>query len=153
MKYSLDTSALLDGYTRFYPPDIFPNLWNNINQIINRGELRATYMVMDELKRKDDAALAWAKKNDRIFIPVDEDIQKTVTQIMNSYPRLVAEGGQRNRADPFVIALARLHNLIVITAETKMGSENKPSIPYICHKMDITCINFMQFIREREWSF
>lgn len=153
MKYSMDTSALLDGYTRLYPPDVFPQLWDNIDRLINQEELRATSMVLFELERKDDDVLAWAKSRDELFVEVDEEIQEIVAQIMGKFPRLVAEGGQRNLADPFVIAFARQHKLIVITAERRSGSEKKPTIPYICREMGVKHISLLQLIRQEKWSF
>ena len=33
MKYSLDTSGILDGW-RHYPPDIFPPVWERFDELI-----------------------------------------------------------------------------------------------------------------------
>ena len=62
MKYSLDTSTFLNAFIRVYPPDVFPKLWEKINTLIHDGHLKATEMVLEELKRKDDDAYKWVKE-------------------------------------------------------------------------------------------
>ena len=51
MVYSIDTSAILDGHNRYYPPDVFPKLWENLQVLINNGKLRAVGLVLKELER------------------------------------------------------------------------------------------------------
>ncbi len=154
MKYSLDTSTFLNAFIRVYPPDVFPKLWEKINTLIHDGHLKATEMVLEELKRKDDDAYKWVKERPLLFENVDENIQKTVSTIMRKYPRIIAEGGQKNAADPFVIAFAIQHKLIVVTEEKKgSGSNKKPSIPFLCKAFDVECINLLDLIRLEEWTF
>lgn len=54
MTYSIDTSAILDGHNRYYPPDVFPKLWCNLEAIIRDGKLKAIELVRREIERKDD---------------------------------------------------------------------------------------------------
>ncbi|MHB8204852.1 MAG: DUF4411 family protein [Desulfomonilaceae bacterium] len=35
MKYSVNTSALLDGWLRYYPPDVFPPVWEKLDELID----------------------------------------------------------------------------------------------------------------------
>lgn len=42
MRYSIDTSAILDGWRRHYPPDVFPGLWTRMEGLIVAGHLRAS---------------------------------------------------------------------------------------------------------------
>ena len=154
-KYSIDTSAILEGYNRYYPPDVFPTLWGKIELLIKNGELKATAMVLEELKQKDDDVRNWAKQQEKdLFVPVDENIQKIVSEIMKNYPRIVAESKQnkKNNADPFVIALAKQNDVTAISAE-EGSSEKKPKIPFICENFEIKHITFLEFIRTEKWSF
>jgi hypothetical protein len=34
LKYSLDTSAILEAWRRRYPPDVFPVVWRRIEDLI-----------------------------------------------------------------------------------------------------------------------
>lgn len=153
MKYSIDTSAILDGYNRFYPPDVFPKLWNLLEGLISNGSLKATELVFEELARKDDNAKRWIEAQKNMFKAVDTDIQKNVTIIMSKYPRIVAEGGQKNMADPFVVAFAKQNNCIVVTGEKRSGSKNKPTIPFLCNEFDIKCMSILELIRNEKWLF
>lgn len=74
--YVIDTSALLDGWTRHYPPDVFPLLWSLIEEMIKIGELLSPDEVLVELSQKDDTVYRWAKTNGVMFVPLDEDIQR-----------------------------------------------------------------------------
>jgi predicted DNA-binding protein (UPF0278 family) len=151
MRYSLDTSALLDGRTRYYPPDVFPDLWDKFENLVSDGGIKATQLVRHELEKKDDDVLEWVKNLD-LFIDVDNEIQQIVKDILSQYPKLVAEGGQRSFGDPFVIALAKQHGCAVVTSE-KGGSENSPKIPYVCQSIGIECITMLDLIRREKWKF
>lgn len=151
MRYSLDTSALLDGRIRYYPPDIFPALWGNFENLVNNGDIKATQLVRHELEKKADDVLEWVKNLD-LFIDVDNEIQQIVKDILSQYPKLVAEGGQRSFGDPFVIALAKQRDCAVVTAE-QGGSENNPKIPYVCKRIGIECITILELIRREKWKF
>jgi Domain of unknown function (DUF4411) len=72
--YVIDTSALLDGWARHYPPDVFPSLWSLIEEMIKVGELLSPDEVLGELSQKDDAVYQWAKTNSTMFVPLDEDV-------------------------------------------------------------------------------
>lgn len=151
MRYSLDTSAILDGRIRHYPPDIFPKLWTNFEELVQSDGVKASEMIKRELEKKDDDVLKWVKDLN-LFIPVDEEIQVIITEILRDHPRLVAEGGQRSLADPFVIALAKQNNCVVVTGE-QGGSDDKPKIPSVCRAMGIECISILEMIRRERWSF
>jgi len=111
MNYSVDTSSILDAWRRYYPPDIFPALWTNLDQLITSGSLRATDEVRIELERKDDEVLAWTAGRVGFFVELDNRIQRTVTNILSRHPKLLDTRSNRSGADPFVIALAQIENL------------------------------------------
>jgi hypothetical protein len=152
MKYSIDTSAILEGYNRLYPPDILPTLWIRMGDLIQCGNMKATEMVRRELERKDDEAMEWAKSQ-RLFEPIDEDIQRIVTNIMAKFPRIVAKGGQKNMADPFVVAFAKQHEFTVVTAERRQGSINKPTMTFLCQQLEVPVISLLDLIRQEKWQF
>jgi len=124
--YVIDTSALLDGWARHYPPDVFPSLWSLIEEMIKVGELLSPDEVLVELSQKDDTVHRWAKANSAMFVPLDEDIQRATQDILDQFPRLVGAMKDRNRADPFVIALAKVKDAIVVTGERVSGLGTAP---------------------------
>jgi hypothetical protein len=57
--YSIDASAFIDGWVRYYPPDVIPSIWNNLEGLVNTGTLRSTEEVKFELERGADALYDW----------------------------------------------------------------------------------------------
>ncbi len=152
MKYSFDTSAIVNTWRRYYPPDIFPTLWQNLHDLIDSGAAVATQAALWELEQKDDEIYEWAKLHSGMFVPIDEMIQSHVRDVMSQFPRLVDNRSNRSGADPFVIALARLHDLTVVTYEERTSSARRPKIPDVCDEMNLKCINIVQLIRDQGWA-
>ena len=151
--YVIDTSALLDGWVRHYPPDVFPSLWSHVEEMVKTGELLSPDEVLSELSQKDDAVFQWAKTNAAMFVPLDEDVQRATQEILDEFPRLVGAMKDRNRADPFVIAVAKLKGAIVVTGEKSIGTRDRPRIPIVCDHFDIGHRTMLELIREKGWTF
>ena len=151
MKYSVDTSAIIEGWTRGFPPDVFPPVWAKIEELIDDGVLRATEEVLYELEKKDDEVYKWACHHQNMFIPTNERIQEAVRFILREYTRLIDTRKNRSGADPFVIALALVESLSVVTAENISGSLEKPKIPDVCGALGIRCLNMLELFREQGW--
>jgi len=134
--YSIDTSALLDGWLRYYPPDTFGSLWDRLDELIASGSLRATEEVRFELEKKDDDVLAWASEREDLFVELDEQIQWVVSGLLDEFPKLLDTRANRSAADPFVIALATLNECAVVTGE---------------HATE--CINLLTLFRREGWRF
>ena len=153
MKYSIDTSAILEGWHRRYPPDVFPALWKNLDELIGDGSLRATEEVLHELKRKDDGVFEWARDRPALFVPIDHDIQVEVQEILVTHEKLLDTRSGRSSADPFVIALAKMNACTVVSDEKPTRSPKRPNIPDVCRAMGLHCIDLLDMIREEEWVF
>ena len=153
MDYSIDTSALLDGWIRYYPPDTFDSLWQRLDELIIGGSLRATEEVRFELEKKADDVLAWTLERDELFVEIDDDIQVMVSAILQGSPKLLDTRANRSAADPFVIALAALNDCPVVTGEQATGSPQRPNIPDVCQQWNIECINLLSLIRREGWRF
>jgi uncharacterized protein YacL len=153
MIYCIDTSAILDGWARWYPIDNFPAYWDNIESLIKKDELICPEVVLDELKRKEDGAHKWFKARGQAVRPLTEEIQIVAKQILDKYPRLLDSLKGRSGADPFVIALAQVQNAKVITGEISRKSEKKASIPDVCDALGVRYINSVGLIREQNWRF
>ena len=149
--YSLDTSALVTAWGRNYPPDVFEPVWDHMDTLIRNGVVRASREVLTpELEKQDDDLYRWCKvREDELFIDLVEELQDAVTTLLAKYPKLVATG--RNKADPFVIALATLSEptpLIIVTEESRLnGSAKRPNIPFICSNEGLTVNPLITLLR------
>lgn len=156
MKYSLDTSSLINGFRLDYPYLNFPRLWNeHIPELVAAGDLRATEEVLIEVTRQDDELVQWIEGySDELFIEVDEPIQREVKAILEKHPGLIhARGRGHSGADPFVIALAKLHVCTVVTEERRSGSEKHPKIPDVCDDLGVPCLRLAGLITQEGWMF
>lgn len=152
--YSIDTSALVDGWVRYYPQVNFPGLWQQIEGLVASGTLRAPLPVLWELERQDDDLLAWAKAHRDLFVDPDEAVQAAVTDLMDTYHDPDRPDKGIDGADPFVIALAQESNpsLTVISGE-KPGSTENPKIPYVCGRLGVEHKSFLGLIQDQGWAF
>jgi len=121
--------------------------------MIANQTLRATEEVLIDLSRKNDEVYEWARKRRDMFVPLYEDIQLAVKEIMKQFPRLIDSRRNRSGADPWVIALAQVEKLIVITSERYANNLEKPRIPDVCDAIKIRCINMHELIKEQGWHF
>jgi hypothetical protein len=152
LKYSIDTSAILDGRKRYYPKDVFPTVWKRLDYLIMGGRLLATEEVLRELEKQDDDVYSWVKaRESRMVVPIDGPTQVEVSTILKTYPKLVREQRNRNQADPFVIALARVVNGVVVSGEKRRSLIN-PKIPDVCHDMGITHMELVDVFRREGFS-
>ena len=55
MPYSLDTSGLLDGWVRYYAPEVFPSLWKQMEAAAADGTIVAVQDVLLELALLQEA--------------------------------------------------------------------------------------------------
>lgn len=156
-KYSIDASAILDAWARYYPYDTFPSFWDRFKDLAESGTGVATELIEHELKRKDDGCYQWFKHNNLndFFIELSDSVQKAVTEMLRNpnYQRLVEDRKGTYGADPFVIALAKVKGLIVVTGEKATKNIAKPKIPDVCEDMGIECVNIIDLMRKEKWRF
>lgn len=153
--YSVDTSALLDGLERYYPEESFPGLWEKVAELVHAGRFFISEEVYEEAKKKAGVVKAWCDrdKTGNLIVPTDAAIIREVRLVLETAPRLVMTGIGRNRADAFVIALARVRGATVVTGEGSDGTENRPKIPYVCRKLGTPCVRFLGLIQAEQWTF
>jgi hypothetical protein len=151
--YSFDTSSLLNGRRDLVPPPTFPTLWANIEAMIEGGAIRCIDLVRDELLARDDEIHRWARDQTDLFLPLTRDVQLAVREMLLEHPRIIGIGSGRSGADPFVIALARVHGGVVVTEETLSRNITKPKIPDVCDAMGVRRLTLLQFVQEQGWVF
>ena len=153
--YSIDSSALIHGWRRAYPPRNFAPFWTRVEALIGQRRLRASVEVFNELERKDDDIYKWCKaRRADFFVEIDDGIQEHLRHIMGAYPRLTDTSTGRSGGDPFVIALARNYNPpLTVVSEENPGKKNSPKIPDVCRLEGILCIRLVELIQELDWRF
>ena len=153
MAYCIDTSAILDGWVRYYPRDVFPTLWDKLEDMIAGGRLIAPDEVLKELSKNDDDLHAWARLQDGLFCPLEDDIQIATAEILGAFPKLVNNERNRSIADPFVIAVAKVRGLSVVTGEKRKGNPARPKIPDVCDAYGIKSLTLLELMKSEGWKF
>lgn len=152
--YCVDTSALIDGVERYYPIASFPALWDRIDDLVQAGRFFLSEEVWEEVKSKDEKAKRWVEPRlPEIVVPTDAAVALAVKAILDPYELMVKNMKGRNRADPFVIAVAQQRGAVVLTGEANDGSENRPKIPYVCNRLGVPCMRLVDLITNEGWRF
>lgn len=150
--YSIDTSAILEAYTRAYVPKVFPTLWhNNFEGLVQSKRLLAPVDVLEDLSVRDDDAHEWAKERKSMFIEIFE-YESELRKIMRDYPRLVDSRTGRSGSDPMVIALAFARGYTVVSHENRRNLKS-PKIPDVCDDLGITHIKLIDLFEQEGWRF
>ena len=71
--------------------------------------------------------------------------------MLAQFPRLVGEKKLRTSADPFVIALARVEGLALVTDEKPTGSMSRPNIPDVCSALSMKTMGVLDLIKAEQW--
>ena len=150
--YCIDTSALIAAWQERYPPENFPPFWKRVDDLIDCGRLVAPTEVLRETAKRSDELHDWLSERECMFHELDDKIQIAVGNVLNKFPRLVGERKLRTSADPFVIALARVKRLQIVTDEKPTGNLNRPNIPDVCADLGMTpCMSLLQLIQAEKW--
>ena len=152
--YCVDTSALIDGLERYYPEEHFPALWERVDELVAAGRFFISEEVWEEVKQKDERAQEWVQPRlADLVVRTDQAVVTATQQVLRGHELLVKNMKGRNRADPFVIAVAQIRGAIVVTGEGSDGTANRPKIPYVCNQLGLTCIRFLDVVRAEGWRF
>ncbi len=148
MKWCFDTSALVEPWVRRYPPDMFGPVWETLSQLAAEGLICAPIDVRIELEEQKDDLFAWSKGLDGFFIESDRGLLEASKQIVNDYPGLIKPNSPKSGADPFVIALAGIKNVPVVTYETRARKDQAPKIPNVCAELGIEVVTLVEVLRD-----
>jgi hypothetical protein len=146
-RYCIDASALIN-LTRYpgYPRDIFPAIWEKLENMVKRDELISHIEVYKEIEKRKDPIYQWCKKHKKMFKDVDDCQIRELENIQHQYDpgywnNEINKGGPW--ADPWLIALSICEDAIIVTDE-----KNTPNrIPYIANHFNSQWLNLIDFFK------
>ncbi len=158
--YVADSSALIE-IQRKYPNDVFEKLWKNLSSLADEKKIIAPKQVFDEINRfvREDYLKKWAVDHKSMFKEPSPAHIRKVAEILARFPKLIDASSEFEQADPYVIALALckesqsklIENVRIVVTEESFIRENK--IPFVCGKLNVKCINTLEFFRQENWKF
>lgn len=161
MKYCLDANTLIEAYRRYYSLETFPVFWSWLLE--NTEVLGSIGAVYRELTVSEDALSMWAKAQKQSgffrFDDGDEAVQLNYIEVINTVnndPHYSAEEKARffEGADPWLIAYATTHNIVLITHERKVGpGSKKVKIPNVCEAFQVECMDTFTMLRQEQAVF
>lgn len=153
MIYCLDTNVLIQPWANYYSPDLCPDYWDVLSELIAEGTIFCTDEVRRELIRVDDGLSEWIKAHPEFVHDIDDDVQIKLRTILQKFPRLVDTIKDRSMADPWVIAHAWSTGATVVTKEMPSNSVKRIKIPDVCRAFNVRCIDDFAFLKEVGISF
>lgn len=149
MTWCVDSSALVEPWTRLYPPDVFAPVWQELANMAREGLLFAPVEVKLELERQKDDLYEWACDLDGFFIDPDRAQVERQSIIVNEHPGLIKPNSTKSAADPWVIALAELRGVPVVAYEDRAKKGAHPKIPDVCERRGIATVRLVDVLRAR----
>lgn len=153
MTYTLDSNILI-GLIQKYPRDIFPGIWESIEESVKLGESCICEAVHREVYRIGDDLFEWAKNLPGFICSISDAELATVAAIAGAHPGWVQ--GQINEADPFVIAHAKAEGSTVVTEENRKGPgtiDKNLKIPNVADEHGVAVLKFFDYVRQEGWTF
>lgn len=149
--YSVDSSIWIHLW-RHHPPDIFVSLWDQLRSSIAAGHIWSSDEVLHELQKGDDDLADTLKAMDGLFLTLDEEVQAAVSVVLSSCSDLADPEGERNRADPFVIAVGMVRTAIIVTGERpRKTPERRRKIPDVCDALHLPWLDWFAFLKDIGW--
>ncbi len=150
-RFVIDTSSLI-RLSRENPRPRYPKIWDRVEELIEKGLLRAPREVRLELERGDDELTEWAEARFDLFVDPDKAQTRCLEEILRRFPALVDPDRTSPFADPWVVALALHWNAEesdapedswIVVAEEQPRGTGSTKIPDICAAFGIECINLI----------
>ena len=147
--YVVDTSAWCNIDKRSNPEDD----WRLIVGLIQQGRIVACGSVLNEIQDEDFYMLrifpheAALRAGDR----TDIEYLMHVGKITHDHAAMAGATGQKEKADPYVVALAELENYVVVADETCRKRPNR-KIPGVCRARGIKFKMLDEFLEEARAS-
>lgn len=151
--YVVDSDVWITAW-RQYPPDVefFKPIWDGIDEMVNGSTLCSPEEVRFELEKGTDGLAPYLKKRIGIFHPFDAEHQQALIEVQTKVT-LVDPNSDRNRADPFVVALAKAKTGIVVSNEgPRKHKTARHKIPDACKEFGISCMTFLDFLKKKPWT-
>lgn len=154
--YCIDSCSLMKSMRDRYPIDSFPGLWEQLGSAFESKMLVSSKLVLDEIKKGDDDLVKWVKPYEKYFVEVDSAQLTEVGTILNKHKGLVDPKATRESADPYLVALAKINEYVLVTEEERMTlqpNSKKTKLPNVCETENIRCIRIVDMIKELGWKF
>ena len=167
-KFLLDSNIFITPYRRYYPFDLAPGYWRQLENSLQLSNVKVLDVVFKEVSKMEDELSTWIK-NLNSFKPlltktpsILSNYRKVLSYVQNCglYQKVaLKDWSKQNIADPWLIAVAMELKATIISEETPVGSglsARNPSrnakIPDVANHFDIKCERLFYFMRQMNFK-
>lgn len=96
--YIIDTSSWID-FSRRYPKNIFPDLWNNVEELIRDHKIKIPRAVYDEINESydDNPLINLIEEYKQTIVKKHaDDIEEFAQQIISDHPNFINIAEHKN---------------------------------------------------------
>jgi len=164
--YIFDSSSFITPYRFYYATDIAPSFWDQLERLIADGTVCTIDKVKEEITRIDDELSRWFRGNfprsvrytrktntDNLFLFGDDELDAYHEVIKwaesSGYKRVAIETFKdSSKADAFLIAFCKAHDLTLVTEEVFSSKKNRIPIPNACNFLGVKYLRLFDFMRQ-----
>lgn len=159
--YLIDSNILIVS-NHNYRQEFFPVVWNFFT---NSNDMFVSNRVYKEIIAVKDDLCDWTKSNYKDRTVNVEDAIEEYKQVINyvTYSGKWKQAGYEqwssdiNKADPWLIAYAKKHNMTIVTDENNTGpngtsTNNEPKIPFVAAHFRVSTIGFWEFLKKEHFK-
>lgn len=154
-QYSMDAGALITAHRHRYPMYVFPSWWNWIKQVIAQDKVFLCDRTFSEIA-PGDSLHRWVnaeRGNNPAFVKrTGAEETRAWNDLLVRVPEL-SHPKSAGDIDRLVIAHALVTNTTVITQEATSRGLGVVKIPDVCNRLNIPCINLLEFMRQEGVNF
>jgi hypothetical protein len=135
---------------------VFPSIWVAVESFFKETSVFSCEEVYLEIKEQEDDLSEWADDDKKAFLQPTEEVNDEMSNVMSRFPNLAAKGASLNRADPWVLSVARVSGAVVVTDEQPDGNRRAtlpPKLPNACEALSIAWIRPIDFLAEMKIKF
>lgn len=156
--YMLDSDTFIRAKDNEYALDVHLRFWQWIDEQVAAGIIASSIMVYGEITDRDDALADWARarKDNGLFLPPSDEAQAVYTTICD-WVKLNYKPHKAKlflaKADPWLIAQAKVEGAAVVTHEKFEPNSWKVKIPNVCKQFDVDWKNIYKVQAELKAKF
>ncbi len=157
MLYLIDANMLIDASRDYYPINRFPEFWDWLVALGERGQVKVPREVYEKVTSGSDELSQWLKDNkDVLQLPEEPEIGLLRQVVSEGYaPDLTDAELEKLNEDPFLLAyaLADARQRCVVTTEISKRKRTRANrhLPDVCGDFNVPCCNTFDLIRQLDF--
>jgi hypothetical protein len=162
LPYLLDTNIFVQASRTYYSFNFAPGFWDKLVAYGEQGKIISIDKVLNELNDGDDQLKVWANSAFNKYFKTSEsgEIALEYSNLVNwvyknpvYLPSAKDHFMEDDNADAWVIAYAKVHNLVLVTEEkSNPASQRSVMIPDVCNAFGVQYCHPFKMLEELKFS-